>query len=51
MIFLFPGTQVIITKSRPTAYDRFGRCVPRYVSSQKYIKNYGKIDDDANITL
>jgi hypothetical protein len=51
LIFLIPGFKQILTKSRPTAYDRFGRTVPLYCSSENYIKKYGKIDEDASIAL
>lgn len=47
LIFAVPMCQSILTKARPTAYDRDGRCVPLYIASEDYVKKYGhKINSD-----
>lgn len=47
LVFVIPMCQAILTKARPTAYDRDGRCVPTYVATADYVKKYGhKINSD-----
>ena len=41
LIFAVPLCPNILTKARPTAYDRDGRCVPTYVATEAYVKRYG----------
>jgi len=42
LVFMIPMCPNILTKARPTAYDRDGRCVPTYVATEEYVKKYGK---------
>ena len=42
LIFAVPLCPAILTKARPTAYDRDGRCVPTYVATEAYVKAYGQ---------
>ena len=34
--------KTFLSKSRETAYDKYGNCVPVYINSKKYQKRYDK---------
>jgi hypothetical protein len=42
-IFALEPLLLLLAKSRPTAYDKYGNCVPTYLSSTSYLKRYGHL--------